>query len=258
MSHSKQSAETLESAYERIKELYTRVDSLDVVKEVDKYRNYWKPSQTNVILLAESHVYTSDEDLKTRIDYSGYKDLIPNYPEIYVRFVYCFGYAEHSLLKYAFPNMKLKGGTPQFWKIFTVCASENDNFDFDAIKKTTTETDERIRNKISLLNKLRKKGIWLVDGSIVGLYNEGKKPPSRVMEEILRTSWDHYVKKLVVGAKPKYVMCIGKFVRDTLNDKIAETNIPYDYIHQPQAHLTSEEREKEYRKLQRICFEYCA
>jgi hypothetical protein len=257
MSHSEQSAEALESAYKRIKELYSRVDSLNVVKEVDKYRNYWRPSQTNVILLAESHVYTSDEDFKTRIDHSGYEDLIPNYPDRYVRFVYCFGYAEHSLLKDAFPDMKSKLGTPQFWKIFTVCESENSKFDFDAIKKTTTETDERIKNKISLLTKLKKKGIWLVDGSIAGLYNEGKKPPLRIMQEILRTSWDYYVKELVLSARPKYVMCIGKSVRDTLNDKIAETNIPHDYIHQPQAHLTSGEREKEYKKLQRICSKHC-
>jgi len=252
------SNEPLVTAYKRIKELYPNVDSYNVVREVDKYRNYWKPSHTNLILLAESHVFTSDEDSKVRIDYSHYKDLIPNYPEGYVKFVYCFGYAEHTLLREVPNGMKLRSGTPQFWKIFTICASENSKFDFDAIKKTATETDERIRNKISLLNKLRKKGIWLVDGSIVGLYNEGKKPPSRVMEEILRTSWDHYIKELVVGSKPKYVMCIGKFVRDTLNEKIAETNIPYDYIHQPQAHLTSGEREKEYRNLQRICSEYCS
>lgn len=253
-----QSNIVLETAYRRIKEFYPNVDSYNVVREVDKYRNYWRPSQTNVILLAESHVFTSDEDYKVRIDYSYYKDLIPHYPEGYVKFVYCFGYAEHTLLRDVPHGMKSKVGTPQFWKMFTVCASENNKFDFDAIKKTTTETDERIRNKISLLNKLRKKGIWLVDGSIVGLYNEGKKPSSRVMEEILQTSWDHYVKELVVSAKPRYVMCIGKFVRDTLNDKIAETNIPYDYIHQPQAHLTSKERQKEYEKLRKICSEYCS
>lgn len=247
----------LETAHRRIKELYPNLDSYNVVREVDKYRNYWRPTQTNVILLAESHVFTSDEDFKTKIDYSGYKELLPDYPEGYVRFVYCLGYAEHSLLKNTLLNKNLRLGTPQFWKIFTVCVSENGIFDFDAIKKTTTKTDERIRNKICLLNKLRCKGVWLVDGSIVGLYNKGKKPPSRIMQGILRTSWDLYVKDLVLNAKPKYIMCIGKFVRETLKDKIAETGIPFDYIRQPQAHLTAEERAREYAKLQDICSDYC-
>jgi len=258
MSSLEHSTETLESTHGKIKELYPTVDSYNVVREVDKYRNYWRPVKINVILLAESHVYTSDEDFKIKIDYSSYEDLIPNYPDRYVRFVYCFGYAEHSLLKNISSDKKLRLGTPQFWKIFSVCVSENGKFDFNSIKKTTTKTDERIKNKINLLNRLRKRGIWLVDGSIVGLYNEGEKPPSKVMKEILRISWENYVKELVVNAKPKYIMCIGKFVRDTLKENIAETNIPFDYIHQPQAHLTSEEREKEYRKLQKICSAYCA
>jgi hypothetical protein len=248
-----------ESTYKKIKGLYPFVDSYNVVKEVDKYRNYWRPPNTKVVLLAESHVFTSDEEFKAKVDYSSYRDMIPNYPDGYVKFVYCFGYAEHSLLRKVPASIKLRSGTPQFWKLFTVCASENGEFDFDSIKKTTTETDERIRNKIGLLNRLREKGTWLVDSSVVGLYRgKDKKPRSKIMEEIIRISWDNYVKGLVTSGRPRYIMCIGKFVYDTLNARIAETKIPFDFIHQPQFRLTSAEREKQYRKLQSICSKYCS
>ena len=254
-----QSNKTLETAYRRIKEFYPNVDSYDVVREVDKYRNYWRPTRTNVVLLAESHVFTSDEDSKVRIDYSHYKDLIPDYPEGYVKFVYCFGYAEHTLLREVPHGMKLRSGTPQFWKILALCTSKGRKFDLDSIKKTTTETDERIRNKIHLLNELKeRRGVWLVDGSIVGLYHTAvEKPPTKIMEKILQISWDNCVKSLVQGAEPRYMMCIGKFVYDTLNTRITETGIKFDYIYQPQSRLTSEEREKQYANLETICSEYC-
>ena len=244
---------TLKEAYNKIKELNCNVDSFEVVNEVDKYRNYWKPKKANVILLAESHVFTSDDDFKIKINYSNYKDLIPNYPEGYVRFVYCFGYAEHSLLENTTISKKLKLGTPQFWKIFSASISKNEQFNFDAIKKSTTKTDERIRNKINLLKKLRDEGIWLVDSSIVGLYNKGEKPSHREMKEIILISWDNYVKGLIINANPKFIVCIGKFVLNSLEDRIKEIGIPYDFIYQPQARCFSE---KDYKKLQQICSKY--
>jgi hypothetical protein len=153
----------------------------------------------------------------------------------------------------------LRSGTPQFWKILALCTSKGREFDFDLIKKTTTDTDERIRNKINLLIELReRRGVWLVDGSIVGLYRTvEKKPPAKAMEKILHISWDNYVKVLIQSARPRYIMCIGKFVYVTLYDRIARTGIKFDYIHQPQSRLTSEEREKQFIKLERICSEYC-
>lgn len=45
-----------------------KIDSLEVVKQVEEYRQYWKPKKTNVVLLAESHVYTDEEDSRTRLD----------------------------------------------------------------------------------------------------------------------------------------------------------------------------------------------
>lgn len=89
----------IELAYRKIKELYSHIDSYDVVKQVDEYRNYWRPVKVNAILLAESHVYTSDEDFKIEMNYSGFSSLNPCYPRKFVRFVYCIGYSESRLLR---------------------------------------------------------------------------------------------------------------------------------------------------------------
>ena len=91
---------TLQQAYNAIKTSmpYTKVDSFRVIVRVEEYRQFWKPQKTNVILLAESHVYTTDEEYeafcsKAKLDY-----FIKNYPINYVRFIYCLAYGESDLL----------------------------------------------------------------------------------------------------------------------------------------------------------------
>jgi len=243
---------TLEEAYNKIKELGYEVDSLDVIREVDKYRQYWKPKKVNVILLAESHLFTSDQDFDIKIDYSGFEDKIPNYPNGYVRFVYCFGYAENSMLKNIQNDKRFKVGTPHFWKIFSACVCENK----DLILKSTTDDKERIENKIKLLNKLRNKGIWLVDASIVGLYRKGRvKPTSRMMKKIILISWEKYVRNLVKEAHPKAIIFIGKTIHDLLEDEVKKLNIPYYYICQPNYHYFQEG--ESHKALRDLCSKYC-
>lgn len=38
------------------------IDSVEVVKQVEQYRQFWKPEEIKVVLLAESHVYTKRQD----------------------------------------------------------------------------------------------------------------------------------------------------------------------------------------------------
>jgi hypothetical protein len=247
--------ETLESTYRKIRELYDKVDSYDVVGEVDKYRNYWKPDNVNVILLAESHVYTSDEDFKIELNYSRFEKLNLMYPRRFVRFVYCIGYSEPELFANKPLNPSFKNpGTWQFWKIFCACASEDKEIEFNTVLKGTTRNFvERINNKIDLLSKLRAKGIWLVDSSIAGI-NKFKRNQRK---KIILISWNNYIENLIEETKPKIIICIGKTVWDVLKSRIEEMNFPCDYINQPQAHLTSKEREKEHKKLKELCSKYC-
>jgi hypothetical protein len=250
------SGEALKLTYGKIKELFNDVDSYDVVKEVDRYRNYWKPHKVSVVLLAESHVFTSDEDSRIEMNYSRFEKLNSGYPRKFVRFVYCLGYSEPRLFANKPSNPSFKNpGTWQFWKIFCACASESEKIKCNAVLKGTTRNlIDRINNKIDLLNKLRVKGIWLVDSSIVGI----NKLPRNQRERIVLMSWNNYAEHLVGEARPKTIIVIGKTVLDVLESKIKRMNIPYYSVSQPQAHLTSEERVREHEELRRLCSKYCA
>jgi hypothetical protein len=247
---------SLERSYEKIKELHSHIDSYNVVKEVENCRNYWRPNRINVILLAESHVFTSDVDFKIELDYSDFNKLASNYPRKFVRFVYCIGYSESGLFasRPLYPDFK-NPGTWQYWKLFCACASDSPKIRYDSVLKGSTKNlKDRVNNKIDLLERLREKGIWLVDSSIVGI----NKLPRKQREEIIALSWNNYVKHLIKESKPKYLICVGKTVWNLLERKIKEMGIPSNYVNQPQAHLTSAEREKEHKKLQGICSTYCA
>ena len=90
----------LERTYRLITQYVPQVeiDSLDVVKKVEHYRRFWKPDYTKVVLLAESHVYTNNEDFEIKTDRSFLQKLPAVYPSRFVRFVYCLGYGENEIL----------------------------------------------------------------------------------------------------------------------------------------------------------------
>ena len=62
------SYEKLEKTYELIGKYIPErnIDCLEVVKQVETYRQSWKPKKTTVILLAESHVYTERQELNAK------------------------------------------------------------------------------------------------------------------------------------------------------------------------------------------------
>ena len=57
--------------YDGIKRIapYLDLDSFEVVKEVDRYREFWRPEKPHVILVAESHVHTCNQDFAHRWSY---------------------------------------------------------------------------------------------------------------------------------------------------------------------------------------------
>ncbi len=147
------------------------IDSYNVVEEVERYRRFWKPNKVRVVLLAESHVRTDEEDFDHLWSYgSG-----PTYQGRFVRFVYCLAYGERSLVP--IPSNR---GTWQFWLLLSSCLNNpTKGPTFSSIlRKTTPEFDERMKNKIRLLEDLKRCGVWLVDVSIVGV-NEQKDPLRR-------------------------------------------------------------------------------
>ena len=251
--------ESIERTYESIKRKIpsdVRIDSLEVVKQVIQYRQFWKPENTNVVLLAESHVYTDNKDYEMECDRFVLHSVIPNYPVRFVRFVYCLGYGENKLLTRRRTDRK-NTGTPQYWKIFSSCVAEDEeNLGFSKVLKIGTPSLLlRLRNKVNILRKMKENGIWLVDASIVGLYGSGKKD-HRVILRIIETCWKSPIADMILETNPKHIIVIGKGVGDILRYKLLKLDIPFTVVPQPQARGTSEWQLENYRKYQRICSKY--
>ncbi len=250
------SYENFEKTYELIGKCIPErnIDCLEVVRQVEAYRQSWKPKKTSVILLAESHVYTERQELDVKCSAQVVNRFISNYPLHYVRFVYCLGYGENHLLNAPIKN---NGGTPQYWKIFSSCVAENESdLGFRRVLKTgTTSLVLRLRNKVDVLRKMKKRGIWLLDASIVSLYGSGKKNET-VTERIIETCWQKHIANMILESSPKHVIVIGEGVGNILNSKLQKLKIPFTVIPQPQARGTSEWQLENYKTHQRICAKY--
>lgn len=240
--------QNLISTYAKIKSILgDDTESLESVQLVEAYRRFLKPEKVRVILLAESHVFTHDEDRKIPMQpILGFH----GFPEQYARFVYCLGYGEKSLTKSK--QHPKRDGTPQFWKIlYSCCNSISSHADFHPILKITP-TEQRIDNKVKILKQLKAQGVWLVDASIVALYKDSKKVP--FMFEALRESWQCYTKEAVISSKPEHVICIGKGVADIVRPDLEKHfNSKYTVISQPNAFLSTEEHLANYKMYSQIC-----
>jgi len=235
------SNQRIKNCYFSIKKIFqSDIESFESVSLIEKYRQYWKPDKVNVILLAESHVFTSVSDLKYN-----------------AKFVYCIAYGEQSITVGNHHPSK-SDGTPQFWKIFYSCVNKIDsNGSFNPILKSKTTTSERLENKVDLLLSLKEKGVWLVDASIVALYNNGKKPDSKTFNEVIQTSWNGYTKNLIKEASPKHVIIVGKGVaKNVETDVHAMMGDNYTVIPQPQAHLSAEQHLFNFQMYYDICCEF--
>ena len=249
---------TLFNCYQKVHSILDdESESFESVDLIEHYRQYWRPEKVNVILLAESHVFTSDTDRSFKLvdvkdDVTTHKD----YPKSYAKFVYCLAYGEETLTKG--DNHPTKAdGTPQFWKILYSCINKvESNKSFSPVLKSGTKlASERINNKIKLLNELKKQGVWLVDASIIALYNKGSKPSNKIFNEVIRTSWDNYTKNLIKDANPKHVVIVGKGVAKNIESSLSSLvgNTNYTVIPQPQAHLPSKEQISNFKKYHLIC-----
>jgi len=233
------------------------IESFKSAQLVESYRQYWRPDKVNTILLAESHVFTSNTDRSFKLnDVKDDNVALKDYPDSYTKFVYCLAYGEETLTKGDNHPAKTDG-TPQFWKILYSCINKvESNKSFSPVLKSGTKlASERINNKIKLLNELKKQGVWLVDASIIALYNKGSKPSNKIFNEVIRTSWDNYTKNLIKDAHPKHVVIVGKGVAKNIESSLSSLvgNTNYTVIPQPQAHLTSEEHLSNFQKYYSIC-----
>jgi len=241
---------SLEKTYFQIKTKFEnklKIEPFSVVKSVNEHRNFWKPKRVRILLMAESHVYTPIEEYNHTLQYSAFPELY-GCPPNYVKLVYCLGYGERE-----FSRVNSKSGTPDYWKIFTSCVHQNYNSEFSKILLTETKNqNQRLQNKISLLEKLKKEEIWLVDASIVAV-NKTVKLTEKIRREILNISWKHYISKVIRETQPKKIIVIGRRVSKTLKDELDKINIPYEKQNQPQGIRTKEGFKKSFEKYYQYC-----
>ncbi len=214
-------------------------------ENADAHRMYWRPDKVKVILLAESHVFTNEAEANLKCNVSRFSD--ESVPQEFVRLVYCLGYGENSLLN---QSLKSNAGTSDFWKIFYSCVHQvESNRSFDSILTGQSTFDIRIQAKLKLLQTLKMQGVWLLDASLAALYP--KPNCSKMYLECLDKSWP-YIRSLIIDAKPKKIIIIGKTVWNRfLKNRIPSLKIPFCVQVQPQGRPKSHPQGQPIKTLQR-------
>ena len=208
------------------------LEPLEHTLTVDRCRRYWKPKRVKVALIAESHVLTSRKNFNREIDLSRF-GIGKRYPTKRVNFVYCLGQESDKA---------------QFWKILSASIGD---FDFSRLLMTMTRFDDRMRHKIAILEKMRKRGIWLMDASAFALYPKDRGSSS-ARRQIITRCWDSLISPQIRKDRPKRVLFVGKGVFDLLGNRVSP-DIKKNWIYQPQAHLKGG-----YGPQLRKCYRFCS
>jgi len=82
----------------------SEIEPIEVMRRAEEHRFYWRPKNVRVILLAESHVYTTTAELDRHLKISDEGFAI--IPQGFVRLVYCLGYGENETLDTPILNPK--------------------------------------------------------------------------------------------------------------------------------------------------------
>lgn len=246
-------ADTLFVCHERLAKLLgSNVEGVEVLRRADEHRAYWRPEHVRVVLLAESHVFTTPQELALTI--ASPPTAPPDLPRGFVRLVYCLGYGENHLLNRPI-QVPINSGTPQFWKILYSCANPiSSNADFAPIQTSTTSSAERVANKIALLLRLRDLGVWLLDASPAALYAPGRpKPSAATLAKCIRIGWDFHVRYAVERAAPSHIVCVGLGVGEVLASRLSMLGgADVTVIPQPNARLSSAEHHRSFLSYRRV------
>lgn len=227
--------------------------------EVRAYREYWRPRRTRVVLLAESHKQTTYEQFSHTLDLDALRR-IPlrrgGYPRHYVKFVYCLAYGQNELLD---EPLQANRGTPSYRKILYHCLHRmptsvppSGKLNHDAVLGRTPLW-ERLANKVSLLEELRRAGVWLVDASTTGI----ARLEPRVKRQVIRDSWEGSVSDLIHSlGHLEEIVVVGIGVSDALKSPLARLSgegVGVTTILQPEAVRTAGGYNQYYRTLFRVC-----
>ena len=209
-------------------------ETFAAASKVEEHRWHWRPDNPRVILVAESHVYTSEADLGVTIDPSVVAPLLVDGetlpPAEYVGLVYCLGYGETELLCNRHPQFR-PGSTWQYWDLFGRLADTGRQPRASA--RTTLR--QRLEWKFGTLRRLKQRGVWLLDGSVHAIYLGRRQRRSFETCQALHRQWcEHYGNKVLEQAGNPVVWAVGAGVRDCLRGNLAGFQ-PDNFLYQPNA-----------------------
>jgi hypothetical protein len=236
----------LEPAYARARDIIgsKQAECLDVAEEVERLRSARRPERVRVVLLAESHVWTSHDDTRSRVTQPD--DIETGF----ARFVYCLGYGEAPLVE---PAVTPNKGTPQFWKLFHDTIYGPTIPHARVLKTGETDCQKRVQNKLDLLRKMQSAGFWLVDASVTALYGNGIKLTKSHYRDVLKACWESHIREVLRGCAPSAVLIIGAGVDFVIGDLVRQDlggDVEVVRIYQPNARQFGEvDRRK--------CFDLC-
>ena len=123
LEYTKPSLEVLYHAHSAIRNMLPAGDceEWDVVKLSRSYYDYWRPDKVKVILLAESHSFTTSERAFNGPGFGALRDAYFG-PRNFISLVYNLSYGENDSLGDDGPRDKNNKGTPQFWTLFAACS----------------------------------------------------------------------------------------------------------------------------------------
>lgn len=220
--------ELLPSYQALVPHLTWQPEPFEVVAAVEEHRQFWRPDKVKTILLAESHVYTTQQENEARLHFPALHAL--NCPDHFVRLVYCLGYGagkqHYPLLS---PPVQNNYGTPQYWTLLAQCLNK--------------PAPSSLNDKLVLLLELKAEGYWLLDSFPIGLYGKdlaGLDIKTKLSEDrklygmLFDLSWKHYTWPLITLANPERILVVGKMVWNNVAHRLPQ-NIPADWIYQPNA-----------------------
>ncbi len=193
-------------------------ECLEAVLRVERHRWFWRPEQPRLILIAESHVYTSDADLCVGIDRDRLAPLlppgIPLPPCEFVNLVYCLGYGEAELLLNPHTRFSTRS-TWQYWDLLGRIAERGQQ----PRRSAGYSLGDRIEWKARTLECLGKIGVWLLDASVHAIYLGGKLRRSpETCRELHRQWWEEYGSKIIGQCGDPIVWVIGASAHRCLKD----------------------------------------
>jgi len=191
-------------------------ESFEIALEVERHRWNWKPEKPKLVLVAESHVFTTSEEWKLRLNESKIKMFLRRNstlpPSQFVRLVYCLAYGESDLLDLRKSEISNYGTTP-YWDIFGRITFRSPQ----PREEDGARFPDRMKWKVETLRELYRMGIWLLDASVHAIYLRNRNRLSENIKQKLHDQWwKGYGGFLIKHCNFPKIWVIGKTVYNCL------------------------------------------